>query len=252
MKTLALFNMKGGVGKTTAAVNLAYLAAQEGQRTLLWDLDAQGAATFHFPITPTVKLQAKNFHKEKKRLDRLIKATDYTNLDLIPSNFKIRHLDVALGDLKKGTKLLSQFIKKLAPRYDYAFFDCPASLSLLAQSVFRASDVLIIPMIPTTLSVQTYEQMQRYLARHHRQKPQVIAFFSMVDQRKTLHRTIISQQQAGDHRFCQTVIPTRSEIEKMGQHRAPLPACSPDAKATNEFRMLWTELKKHIDDCTPN
>ena len=105
-------------------------------------------------------------------------------------------------------------------------------------------------MIPTTLAVQTYEQIQRYLAKHHRQKPQVIAFFSMVDQRKTLHRNIIAQQQAGDHLFCQTVIPTRSEIEKMGQHRAPLPAFSSDSKATNEFRMLWAELKKHIDDFT--
>lgn len=250
MKTLAFFNMKGGVGKTTAAVNLAYLSAQEGYRTLLWDLDAQGAATFHFPITPTVQLKAKNFHKEKERLDRLIKTTDYTHLDLIPSNFKIRHLDVALGNLKKGTKLLSQFIKKLVPRYDYAFFDCPASLSLLAQSVFRASDILIIPMIPTTLSVQTYERMQRYLAKHYQQKPRLIGFFSMVDQRKTLHREIITQQQTKEGVFCQAMIPTRSEIEKMGQHRAPLPAFNPDSQATNEFRMLWAEIKRRSDDLT--
>ncbi|MDY0096043.1 MAG: AAA family ATPase [Candidatus Vecturithrix sp.] len=249
MKTLAFFNMKGGVGKTTAAVNLAYLASQEGHKTLLWDLDAQGAATFHFPITPTVQLNAKTFHKEKERLDRLIKPTDYTNLDLIPSNFKIRHLDVALGNLKKGTKLLSQFIRKLVPRYDYAFFDCPASLSLLAQSVFRASDLLVIPMIPTTLSVQTYEQMQRYLARHHQKKPQLIGFFSMVDQRKTLHREIIGQQ-TSEGVFCQAMIPTRSEIEKMGQHRAPLPAFNPDSQATQEFRMLWAEIKRRSDDMT--
>ena len=246
MKTLALFNMKGGVGKTTAAVNLAYLAAQDGYRTLLWDLDAQGSATYHFQTTPKVKISAKNFHKEKKRVERLIKPTEYSNLDVLPANFKIRHLDAALGDIKKGTRVLSQFIRKLTPHYDYAFFDCPASFSLLAQSVFRASDYLLMPIIPTTLSLQTFEQVQSYLSKHFRKRPQLIPFFSLVDQRKTLHRESITQYSSDGSLFCKSFIPTRSIVEQMGKHRAPLPVFSTDSKATTEYLALWQELKIRI------
>lgn len=245
MKTLAFFNMKGGVGKTTAAVNFAYFAAKEGNYTLLWDLDAQGSATFHFRITSPSTLKARQLQKNKKRIERLIKPSDYTNLDLIPANFKIRHLDVVLGDIKKGTRLLAKLIQKLASRYDYLFCDCPASMSLLAQSVFRAADYLVMPIIPTTLSLQTFEQVQDYLSTHFQEKPKLIPFFSMVDQRKSLHREII-EQYSSEGLFCKAYIPTRSIIEQMGTHRAPLPSFSTDSNATEEYKALWEEMKMRI------
>jgi len=245
MKTLAFYNLKGGVGKTTAAVNLAYLAAQEGNRTLLWDLDAQGAATFHFHSTPARKVHPKQLHKEKKQIARLIKSTEYPNLEIIPANFKIRHIDVALKNVKKGTRVLSIVIQKLALQYDYLFFDCPATISLLAQSVFRTADYLVMPLIPTTLSLQTFKRIQNYHAKHFRAKPQIIPFFSMVDQRKSLHRDIVTQNSA-EGLFCKTFIPTRSIIEQMGVHRMPLPSFSPDSPATEEYQALWKEIKQRI------
>jgi chromosome partitioning protein len=246
MKTLALYNMKGGVGKTTAAVNFAYLASQEGHRTLLWDLDAQGSATYHFHITPGLQLSTKRLHKEQKRIDRLIKTTGYTNLDLLPSNFKIRNMDIVLGDLKKGTRFLTKFVQKLAPRYAYFLLDCPANLSLLAQSVFRVADYLIIPVIPTTLSLQTFLQMQQYLEKkHNKVHADIVPFFSMVDSRKSLHRDIITND-GSKHNFCETVIQTRSVIEQMGMHRAPLPIFSPDSKSTKEYHQLWEEVKTRM------
>lgn len=85
MKIIASYNIKGGVGKTATAVNLAYLAAAQGLRTLVWDLDPQGAASFYFRIKPRVKKGARGLIEKKRALDEVIKSTDYARLDLIPA-----------------------------------------------------------------------------------------------------------------------------------------------------------------------
>lgn len=245
MKTLAFYNLKGGVGKTTSAVNFAYLAAQEGHRTLLWDLDAQGAATFYLRISPMLKTKARKLLENKKQVKRVIKATAYPNLDLLPADITMRHLDMLLGDVKKGVKRLSKLVQKLAPRYAYVFFDCPASLSFLSESVFQASDYLVMPVIPTTLSLQTFQQVQRHLLKHFTTKPQLVPFFSMVDRRKSLHRKTISDNSSGNL-FCKSFIPTRSIIERMGVYHAPLLSFSQDSKATGEYKALWEEIKTRL------
>jgi chromosome partitioning protein len=240
MKTFAVYNLKGGVGKTTTVVNFAYFTAQEGKRTLLWDLDAQGAATFHFRLAADGKLPFQD-GSEEKGIERLIKPTEHKNLDVIPANFKIRYLDVVLKDLKKGVRILANLVHKLARQYDYLFFDCPATLSLLAQSVFQSADYLVIPVIPTTLSLQTFKRLQGYYARHFSHKPQLIPFFAMVDQRKSLHRDIMIQASMAGL-FCKTFIPTRSIIEQMGRYRSPLASFSPASVATAEYKALWAEI----------
>jgi chromosome partitioning protein len=252
MQTLALYNLKGGVGKTTAAVNMAYFAAQEGCRTLLWDLDTQGSATFHFRITAATEDPIQNYavHKMDRPIQRLIRPTNYPNLDVIPANFKIRHLDVVLKDLTKGKRVMSKLIQALAPSYDYLLFDCPASISLLAQTIFQTADYLIIPVIPTTLSFQTFQRIQHYLARYARGREQSVPFFSMVDLRKTLHREIMSKF-GPENGFCKAFIQTRSIIEQMGRYRAPLPDYDQESRAFEEYHMLWEEIKIRTQHALP-
>ncbi len=245
MKTLAFYNLKGGVGKTTSAVNIAYFAAQEGNRTLLWDLDPQRSATFYLRIKPAVKAKAKYLIKDRSLIDRLIKTTEYANLDLFPAYFKMRHLELALGEVKKRKRRLAKLIQTLSLRYDYLFLDCPVSLSLLSENVFRASDYLIIPVIPTVLSLQTFKQVRKYVLKHFRDQLQLIPFFSMVDGRKSLHRKIMDTL-GPKANFCKTRIPTRSVTEQMGLHRAPLPAFSPDSQAAKEYKALWEEIKTRL------
>ena len=157
MKIVALYSIKGGVGKISSAVNLAFISACEGYRTLVWDLDPQGASSFYFRIKPKVKGGSKDLIAGKRELDELIKGTDFENLDLL-ADFSFRNLDLVLDAKKKPTQQLKKLLKPLAAEYDYIFLDCPPNISLLSEAVFEAADILLSPIIPTTLSLRTLDR----------------------------------------------------------------------------------------------
>jgi len=108
MKIVALYSIKGGVGKTSSAVNLAFISACKGYRTLVWDLDPQGASSYYFRIKPKIKGGSKDLIAGKRELDGLIKGTDFENLDLLPSDFSFRNLDLVLDAKKKPTQQLKK------------------------------------------------------------------------------------------------------------------------------------------------
>jgi len=108
MKILATYNIKGGVGKTSAAVNLSYLAAADGLRVLLADLDPQAAATFLLRVRPRVKGGGTALIRGSGELDKAIKGTDFERLDLLPADFTFRNLDLILDDTKKPTRRLAR------------------------------------------------------------------------------------------------------------------------------------------------
>ena len=241
MKVLATYNIKGGVGKTSTAVNLAYLAAREGQRTLLWDLDPQAAATFLFRVRPRVKGGGRALVTRKRPLEAAIKATDFENLDLLPADFSYRNMDLELDDTKKRTTRLGQLLDSVADDYDIVFLDCPPSISLVSENVLHASDTLLVPLIPATLSLRTFDQLTRFVADSEENPPEVVAFFSMADRRKRLHRDVIDAISREHTRIADTVVPSLSVIEQMAEHRAPVPAFAPTSRAARCYEQLWAE-----------
>ncbi len=248
MKILATYNIKGGVGKTATAVNLAYLASREGARTLVWDLDPQGAATYYFRIKPRVKGYRKLFNFQQP-LDEVVKGTDFEQLDLIPADFAYRHMDVTLGAVRKKNpfKMLRKLMKPLTAEYDFVFLDCAPSISLVSENVFYAADALLVPMIPTTLSLRTYEQLLQYLKRSHMlSRPKVLPFFSMADRRKRLHRETMEQLPKSRAGVLTTDIPYASQIELMGLHRRPLASYAPHSPAVRAYWNLWREVKEAL------
>src|SRR5262245_35099158 len=162
MRTIAIYNMKGGVGKTTTAVNLSYLAARSHLRVLLWDLDPQAASTFAFRIRPRVSGFGKRSLENGEALYAAIKQTDYDNLYLLPADFAYHKLDRLLGSLGSPGPVLTSLLAIIGDDFDIVFLDCPAGFSRLAEAILEAADAIVAPAIPTVLSLRMVAQLAEH------------------------------------------------------------------------------------------
>src|ERR1700710_940684 len=189
-KVVALYNIKGGVGKTSAAVNLAWTAADEGARVLLWDLDPQGAATYLLRIQPKVRGGGSKLVPGKSNPAALLKGSDHERLALLPPDFSYRNMDLVLDATKRPRRGLRRVIAPLAADYDYVLLDCPPAISLASESIFAAADVLLVPLIPSPLSLRTFDQLREFVATRVPDPPSILAFFSMTDGRRRVHREV--------------------------------------------------------------
>jgi len=241
MQIISLYNIKGGVGKTVACVNLAFACANSGKRTLVWDLDAQGAASFYLKIKPEVKGGTKKLFK-KKEAGGLIRETEINNLQVLPSDFSYRNMDLFLDSGNKPKKQMNEFLSRFEDDYDVIFLDCPPSFSLVSENVFNASDIMLVPLIPTTLSLRTHNQILDYVADHKKRSLKLMPFFSMVDRRKKLHNEVVAGGLASLSGLLHTHIPYLSIIENMGVNQAPVGVFSAKSEAANIFNNLWKEV----------
>ena len=245
MKVLATYNIKGGVGKTTSAVNLAWLAAQDKARTLIWDLDPQGAASYYFRVGPRDKVQARALVRGKHGLDGLIRATDHEYLDLLPANLSYRHMDLDLDGTKKPTRRIARLVEPLAVDYDWLFLDCPPSMSLVSENVFNATDALLVPVIPTTLSLLALDQVVEFLAGSTWRKLTVLPFFTMVDRRRRMHRDLVEDHGARPG-MLRSWIAAAADVERMGPHQAPVGVFAPRCPAAAAYAELWQEVSDRL------
>lgn len=245
MFVASLYNLKGGVGKTASCVNFAYMAAKDGYRTLIWDLDPQGAASYYYNAQPREKNTAKKLIEHSIDIEDAILTTEYDNLDIIPADRSARKLDLVLEEHKGSKKQLRSLLKSIEAEYDFVFIDCPPGFSTLADNIFHASDVVFMPVIPTTLSLRTYDIVKAYFEEKGDVLDKLMCFFTMVDVRKNMHKEAMAQLNK-DKRFFEYYIPALSDIEKMGIRKAPVEAFAPSSYAVTCYRALWNEIKEGV------
>jgi cellulose biosynthesis protein BcsQ len=247
VKIVATYNIKGGVGKTSAAVNVAALGAADGLRTLLWDLDPQGAASFLFRVKPKVKGGGRKLVRGRSEIVDLLRGSDVEGLDLLPADFSYRHMDLALDAAGQPSGQLRKVLEPLADHYDVAVLDCPPSISLVSESVFDAADLLLVPLIPSTLTMRTFDQLDEFVSGEGvSNPPQVLAFFSMVDRRKRLHRQVVEAFPHDRDDVAATAIPAATEVELMGVRRSPVVVDAPRSRAARAYRDLWHEVRARL------
>jgi len=246
MKIVSCYSIKGGVGKTATSVNLAYMAAADGYRTLLVDLDPQGASSFYFRVKPSRKQQGRRLIDASQSLFKQIKASDFDNLDVIPAHMSFRHFDNLLGQLKKSNNRLRKTFGKLSKEYDLIVLDCPPTISYLSEAVFTASDVIFVPVIPTTLSERTYEQLLAFFKKNDFPKKRIVPFFSMVQAQKSLHKSTMKSMKNRYARFLKAQVPFSADVENMGEHRTPVAEFARHRPANKAYLALWKEMQKKI------
>jgi cellulose biosynthesis protein BcsQ len=245
MISIALYNLKGGVGKTASCVNLAYLAAADGYKTLLWDIDPQGSSTFYYNVKPKTHPGIKKLITKEGALESAILSTDFEMLDVIPADHSYRSIDIMLEEMHTSKNRLKQVLKSLQGEYDFVFIDCPPGFSALSENIFNAVDIVLMPVIPTTLSIRTYQMVKDYFKDKDLDLNKMMCFFTMADLRKTMHNQIMEELYR-DKRFFQNYIPYLSDVEKMGIHRAPVMEYANSSMASTSYRELWTEIKEGV------
>ena len=213
----------------------------------MWDLDPQGAASFYFRVKPRIKGNLRRLFRRKHSLEQAIKATDFRRLDLVPADFSYRNMDLQLELASKSGTKLRKMVKPLRRQYRYLFLDCPPSISLTSENIFAAADVLLVPVIPTTLSLRTLVQLQDFCNKKKYRHLQIVPFLSMVDRRKILHRGMVEDPPRTRSGFLASDIPYASEVEQMGVKRAPLPTYAHSSRIADAYRSLWQELKTRMN-----
>jgi chromosome partitioning protein len=246
MRTLAFYNLKGGVGKTAAAVNVAWCAAKDGQATCLWDLDPQGAASWYLRATAGLELKAKKLVKDKNALDNQARPTGFPNLDLIPADTTYRHLDLLFEQSDAPREVLAKLVKPLAERYDLLVLDCPPSFSRLSENIFTLSDAVAVPLIPTPLSLRALTQVSDFLRRKGLDRGQLLPFFSMVDKRRLMHRQWLETPPEALPRLLGAHVPYASVVEQMGSQQSPIGEFAAHSPAARAYDALWREIRSQL------
>lgn len=239
MATIAIYSLKGGVGKTTLAVNLAWASATlSSRRTLLWDLDPQAASTFLIGPDGKAKDRAQAIFTQDVEPKKLVQHTGIERLDLIPADTSLRELDHIFHELDKK-KRLAKLLGQLDKAYDRMLLDCPPGLTDTSEQVMRAADLIVVPVIPSPLSTRAFEEVSAHLDRKGGKVP-LMPVHSMVDRRRKLHAEAIAANPDWP------VIPMASIVEAMAARRQALGGYAPRSPAAQAFGDLWTAIERRL------
>jgi chromosome partitioning protein len=227
MICVAVANQKGGVGKTTSAINLATALAATGQRVLLIDLDPQGNASTGLGV-PQSKRTVSSYHVliDGRAIDEGAVATGIPRLDVLPATVDLSGAEIELVELEHRTHRLHRALEACAPRWDIVLIDCPPSLGLLTINAMVAADSLLVPLQCEFFALEGLSQLlstvERIRARFNPSLSILGVALTMYDRRNRLTEQVSNDVRAVLGRVVfETVIPRNVRLSEAPSHGLP-------------------------------
>lgn len=247
-KIIAFTNKKGGVGKTTTAVNMAAYCAEAGKRTLLVDIDSQGNATTALGFSKSqLKKSVHNVLIEDDSAEANIIATEVNGLDLLPANVDLSGAEVDLVYKRNRERILKEALEKVRSRYDYIFIDCPPSLGLLTINAWVAADSVIIPLQGEYFALEGVSQLMNTIALvKQRLNPNLSiegVVITMYDGRALISRQIAAEiKKFFKNKLYEMIIPRNVRLAEAPSHGKPIMLYDPKCIGAKAYKALTEEF----------
>ena len=248
-KIISIANQKGGVGKTTTAINLSTVLAKRGKRILLIDADPQGNATSGTGMNKNVELSTYDLLVGEEQVVDIIKKTKFKNLYICPANMNLAGAEVQLVSMMSREQRLKEKLDVVKDKFDFIFIDCPPSLGLITLNAFTASDTVLIPVQCEYYALEGLGQLMNTieLVKKHLNKNLDIegAVLTMYDIRTNLSNQVVREiKKFFNDKVYRTVIPRNVRVSEAPSYGLPITIYDPDSKGAKSYEKLGREFLK--------